>query len=190
MVVHKRKKHFKFRGHRMQGYGSHKKHRGGGSRGGRGMAGMHKHKWSYTVKYGKGIFGKHGFKPQNVAKELPAVNLRYLDENAERLLNEKLAAKYGDATRINVTKLGFGKVLGGGQLQNKLIVEAQSFSEEAKKKIEEAGGQALIAEKKKAAVKEKVGEKAGEKVEEKVAERKKEVKVKKKVVKKEAKKKK
>jgi len=149
MVVHKTRKHRKFRGHRAQGYGSHKKHRGGGSRGGRGKAGMHKHKWTYVVKYEPNHFGKYGFKrPQGSFVRMEGVNVRQLDEQAERLLQEKLATKEGEQIRIDVAKLGYDKILGGGQLRNKLIIEAKSFSEEAKRKIEEAGGQAIVVERK------------------------------------------
>jgi large subunit ribosomal protein L15 len=44
-MAKKGKKHRRFRGRRTY-HGSHKKARGGGSRGGRGQAGLHKHKWS------------------------------------------------------------------------------------------------------------------------------------------------
>lgn len=156
MVVKRERKHRKFRGHRAQGYGSHKKHRGGGSQGGKGKAGMHKHKWSYTVKYEPEHFIKYGFKrPQGSFVRMEGVNVRQLDEQTEKLLQEKLATKEGEMIRIDVAKLGYDKVLGGGQLRNKLIVEAKSFSEEAKRKIEEAGGQAIVVKKK---VEEKVVE--------------------------------
>lgn len=149
MVVHRKRKHLKFRGHRHQGYGSHKKHRGGGSQGGKGKSGRHKHKWSYVAKYAPDTFGKHGFKrPQDVVLEVSAVNIRYLDEQAEKFLQEKIATKEGDAIRIDAGKIGFDKVLGGGRIMRKLVVEAKSFSEEAKKKIEEAGGQAVVVQRK------------------------------------------
>ena len=176
MVVKRERKHRKFRGHRAQGYGSHKKHRGGGSRGGRGKAGMHKHKWSYTVKYEPDHFGKHGFKPQGTVIKIEAINLKQIDKQAEKLLQEKLAAKEGELIRIDVTKLGYGKVLGGGQLRNKLIIEARSFSEEAKRKIEEAGGQAMVVERKAKKKAEEEVKEVGKKVEEEVE--KKEVKLK------------
>ena len=157
MVVNRRKKHLKFRGHRAQGYGSHKKHRGGGSQGGKGRAGLHKHKWSYVVKYEPDAFGKFGFKrPEGTVKEVVAVNVRQLDEQIEKLLQEKFAVKEGDAIKIDVSKIGFDKVLGSGRITKKLIVEAKSFSDDAKKKIEEAGGQAIVSAKEKKAVKEEM----------------------------------
>ena len=56
-----RRKKNKLRGNRTHGKGNTKNHRGAGSKGGRGRAGSHKHKFS---KYYK-TFGKHGFVRKN-----------------------------------------------------------------------------------------------------------------------------
>jgi len=144
MVVRKRKKFKKFRGHRTYGTGSHKKARGGGSRGGRGLAGLHKHKWSYTVKYAPEHFGRHGFKrPEEMVEKIKAINLKELDQLAEKFLKEKIAEKEDDKIKIDVSKLGYKKVLGSGQINKPLIVEAKYFSKSAIKKIEQAGGKAV-----------------------------------------------
>jgi large subunit ribosomal protein L15 len=144
MVIRRKKKFRKFRGQRSYGYGSHKKHRGGGSRGGRGMAGLHKHKWSYTVKYLPEHFGKFGFKrPVKAVKEVRAINLKYLDQLADKLIKEKIAEKEDDKIKIDVSKLGYEKVLGSGKLTQPLIIEAKFFSKQAIKKIEEIGGKVI-----------------------------------------------
>jgi large subunit ribosomal protein L15 len=136
MVVRRKKKVLKFRGKRSYGYGSHKKHRGGGSRGGRGKAGMHKHKWSYTVKYDPDHFGKKGFKrPFASYKRSKAINLKQLETLAQ------------GKKKIDLKKYGYTKVLGGGMIKSKMEVVAKSFSKKAIEKIEEAGGKAVIAEK-------------------------------------------
>lgn len=136
MVVRKKRKIRKFRGKRSYGYGSHKKHRGGGSRGGRGKAGMHKHKWSYTVKYEPDHFGKRGFKrPAGAAKRVKAINLRQL---------EVLAA---GKKKLDLSKLGYNKVLGSGNISSNLEVTAEAFSKKAIEKIEAAGGKVVIFEK-------------------------------------------
>jgi len=136
MVVRKKKKVRKFRGKRSYGYGSHKKHRGGGSRGGRGKAGMHKHKWSYTVKYDAARFGKRGFKrPVAAAKKVKAINLRQVEALA------------GGKKKIDLTKLGYNKVLGSGKLSSAMEVVAEAFSKKAIEKIEAAGGKVVIFEK-------------------------------------------
>jgi large subunit ribosomal protein L15 len=144
MVVRKKRKVRKFRGKRSYGYGSHKKHRGGGSRGGRGKAGMHKHKWSHTVKYEPNRFGKRGFKvPVGAAKKVKAINLRQL---------EALAA---GKKKIDLTKLGYNKVLGAGRIQVAMEVVAETFSKKAIEKIEAVGGKVVIFEKPKKETKEK-----------------------------------
>ena len=131
MVVRKEKKHKKFRGRRTY-HGSHKKARGGGSRGGRGKAGLHKHKWSYVVKYEPEHFGKKGFTPLR-KKEVKSISLKKLDEIAREKNLEK----------VNVLELGYEKVLGEGKLSKPLTIEAKFFSKQALKKIEEAGGKAV-----------------------------------------------
>jgi large subunit ribosomal protein L15 len=144
MVVRTQRRVRKFRAHRTYGFGSHKKHRGGGSRGGRGMAGLHKHKWSYTVKYEPDHFGKSGFKrPAAVTSEIKAINLKELDKMAERLVEEKVAEKMAGKIKINVGKLGYQKVLGSGKLTKPLIIEAKHFSKGAVKRLAEAGGEAV-----------------------------------------------
>jgi len=131
MVVRREKKHRKFRGRRTY-HGSHKKARGGGSRGGRGKAGLHKHKWSYVVKYEPEHFGKKGFTPLR-KKEVKSISLKKLDEIAREKNLEK----------VNVLELGYEKVLGEGKLSKPLTIEAKFFSKQALKKIEEAGGKAV-----------------------------------------------
>lgn len=146
MVVRKNKKVLKFRGKRSYGYGSHKKHRGGGSRGGRGKAGMHKHKWSYTVKYDPDHFGKKGFKrPYAEYKRHVPINLRQLEIIANGKKN------------IDVKEFGYTKVLGNGKLSSAMEITARAFSKKAIEKIEAAGGKAVISEKPKEKV-EKVKE--------------------------------
>jgi large subunit ribosomal protein L15 len=142
MVVRRKKKFRKFRGHRSYGKGSHKKARGGGSRGGRGLAGLHKHKWSYTVKYAPDHFGKRGFK-RIVKKEIKSINLKELDKIAEKLLEEKIVSMEDGKIKIDVGKIGYEKVLGLGKISKPLIIEAKYFSKSAIKKIEEAGGKAI-----------------------------------------------
>jgi large subunit ribosomal protein L15 len=136
MVVRKKKKSGKFRGSRTHGYGSHKKHRGAGSRGGRGKAGMHKHKWSSTIKYEPDRFGKRGFKrPSATTKKVNAINVGQL---------EKVAAS---KKTLNLAEFGYDKVLGSGTISTALDVTAASFSRGAVKKIEEAGGKVTVIEK-------------------------------------------
>lgn len=133
MVIRKPAKRKWRRGHRTY-HGSHKKWRGGGSRGGRGEAGKHKHKWTYVVKYEKDHFGKHGFvRPEKISRPARTITLYQLDEIARRE-NKK---------EIDATSLGFEKVLGTGKISAGLVIKAKSFAKIARKKIEAAGGKAV-----------------------------------------------
>lgn len=134
MVVNRKKKFRKMRGSRSCGYGSHKKHRGAGSRGGRGKSGRFKHKKSWVIRYEPDYFGKKGFTvPPEVKKEIRAINLRDIDNLAKNLKK----------TEIDLNELGYDKVLSKGKLTQPLTIKAKKFVENAKKKIEEVGGKAI-----------------------------------------------
>lgn len=143
-MIRTKRKINKMRGSRTIGGGCSKKRRGAGHRGGRGMAGSHKHRWSWIVKYDPKHFGKYGFKrPLKAIKNVNPVNLSYLDEKSEQLLEQGLAIKENDVIVIDVTALGYNKVLGRGKLTKALMVKAPEFSGLAEKKIQEAGGESV-----------------------------------------------
>lgn len=121
----------KKRGSRSCGGGSHKKRRGAGHRGGRGKAGMHKHKWTWVIKYEPSHFGDRGFKIPDEAKHAyDSINVGELDELGK--------------IEVDVTEFGCEKVLGKGKVTKPINVKALSFSKSAVKKIEDAGGKAMI----------------------------------------------
>lgn len=144
-MIRKTRKIRKLRGSRTIGGGSSKKRRGAGHRGGRGNAGLHKSKWTWTVKYDPKHFGKYGFKrpPKSIFRFNP-VNIDYLDEKSEELVKQGLAQKKNDAIEIDITDLGYNKVLGKGRVNRPLIIKSPKFSSSAKQKIEEAGGEIVI----------------------------------------------
>lgn len=136
MVVRRESKHRTFRGYRTY-HGAHRKWRGGGSRGGRGEAGGHKHKWSYIVKYDPDHFGKHGFeKPRGKTK---AINLGDLEILVSKL-DKNMVETEGGKTKINLGKIGYDKLLGSGRITRPLIISVKSFSKMAEEKIKEVGG--------------------------------------------------
>lgn len=124
-----KKKKKKMRGKKTHGYGSKKKHRGKGSKGGKGMAGGLKHKKIKMMKERPDHFGKKGFKRKN-KKEVKTINLKQIDEIARKKDKKKLS--FPDR-----------KVLGMGELKNSLEIEAKKFSKNAKGKIKEAGGKII-----------------------------------------------
>lgn len=145
MTVNKRKKVSRMRGSHTHGWGAKCKHRGAGHRGGRGNAGSGKRSdckkpsnWG-DVDY----FGKHGFVSKGQREETVPVNLMYFEERLEKLVKEKLIKREGEHYIIDVSKLGFNKVLGYGKIKNKYKITSPYFSKEAKDKIKEAGGEAI-----------------------------------------------
>jgi large subunit ribosomal protein L15 len=144
-MIRRTRKIRKMRGSRTIGGGCSKKRRGAGHRGGRGNAGLHKSKWTWTVKYDPKHFGKYGFKrPQRSILKFNPVNLDYLDEKSEELVQQGLAQKNDNKIEIDVTDLGYNKVLGKGKLNRPLIIKSPKFSSSAVQKIEEAGGETVI----------------------------------------------
>ena len=131
MPVKIRKKNIRQRGSKTHGWGSMKKHRGAGNRGGRGMAGSGKRakqkKMSILKKYKGKYLGKIGFnRPQKVIKKIIAINVTDL---------KKFKTK-----ELNLIKLGYNKLLGKGSVKEKYNIIVESYSKQAKEKIEKAGG--------------------------------------------------
>jgi large subunit ribosomal protein L15 len=138
MPVNKRKKSTKMRAKTTHGYGSMKKNRGAGNRGGRGMAGTGKRadqKKIGILKFeGREYYGSYGFnRPQSQTKIPKIINLKAIDDQAIKKGNEFVfdACKYD-------------KVLGTGKITKKIKITSKAFSGLAKEKIEKAGGEAII----------------------------------------------
>ncbi|MET1100875.1 MAG: uL15 family ribosomal protein [Pyrodictiaceae archaeon] len=146
MVVRKRKKSRRLRGRtRTMGWGRIGQHRGSGSRGGFGAAGMHKHMWSWVVKYAPTWFGKHGFnRPPKLEKKVVGINVGELDESLEALVEKGLASREGDLYVVDLSKLGYNKLLGRGRVTHKIRVLVESATEEAVNKIASAGGEVVL----------------------------------------------
>ena len=131
MTIRFKSKIKKMRGSTTHGYGSKKKHRGKGSKGGRGRPGGHKHHFSYVVKYDKERFGYKGFIPAAQPKEKQKV----INVDELELLSKKLNKK-----ELNLIELGYDKLLGRGEIKSSLTVKISQVSKSAKEKIEAAGG--------------------------------------------------
>lgn len=110
-----KKKKKKQRGKRTFGRGNTKKGRGKGTKK-RNTSAKRKNK------------AKKGFTSHK--KEEKGINLRDLK-------------KYEEDGEIDVTKHGYDKVLGSGEINKPLTIKAKNFSKSAKNKIEEANGEAI-----------------------------------------------
>jgi len=130
----------KFRGSRTHGRGK-KAGRGAGLRGGRGNAGLHKHKVMHMLKFMPDHFGRHGFKrPQEMASAKITMNVGDVTENLDKFVADGFAQKKGDRTIVDLTKMGVDKLLGFGQAGGKYEIVVAESSEKAKQKVEGAGG--------------------------------------------------
>jgi large subunit ribosomal protein L15 len=130
-MPHKLRKHRKMRGSRTQGYGRIGQHRDAGSRGYR-KVGMHKHRWSLACNMDTLYFGKHGFhSPQSIHRIENTLNLIKLEELAQ-----------GQKT-LNLTEMGYTKLLGTGKITRALTVTVPACSEKAIEKIKAAGGEVI-----------------------------------------------
>ncbi|MBP2133149.1 large subunit ribosomal protein L15 [Methanomicrobium sp. W14] len=141
MPVNKRSK---YRGSRTCGGGTHKNRRGAGNRGGIGRAGHRDHRFSHFLLLGEVHNGKHGFVNQNGIK-CKAIDIGSLDQILEKLVADGCATLDNDVFVVNAEQIGINKILGGGKVNHKINITAEAFSETAKAKIEEMGGQALTA---------------------------------------------
>ena len=138
----KRDKRSRLRGLRTCGRGSRKKGRGSGQRGGVGMAGTGKKSAQKLVwlkkYYPDGYLGKHGFKsvPQRMQRKFLSINIGDIDRRLKAFEREGLLK----GKELNLE--GY-KVLGEGELKEKLTITAEKFSRSAKEKIEKAGGKSV-----------------------------------------------
>ena len=137
-MPHKLRKTRKMRGSRTHGYGRVGQHRDAGSKGQR-KVGRHKHLWSYVTAHEPDYFGKKGFtSPQSLKRRENPINIKQLNE---------LVAKTPDETnemQINLTQMGYTKLLGAGKLTKPLIITVSSYSKTAAEKVKKAGGQILV----------------------------------------------
>lgn len=117
-MPHKLRKIRKFRGTRTVGYGRIGQHRDSGSKGNR-KVGRHKHLWSKIVTTEPNYFGKHGFtSPQSKHRVENTINLHKLDQMAK-------------TSEINLTELGYTKLLGTGKITRALTIQVPSASKTA-----------------------------------------------------------
>jgi large subunit ribosomal protein L15 len=140
-MKHRKKKNIRFRGSKTHGWGAKKKHRGAGHRGGHGRSGSGKRgdqkKPSYW-KYEKP--GKVGFTSKSRTLSLP-ITLQYIQDHKDTLPIDSHA-------NLDLTQLGFHKLLATGKISTKLNIIIPFATERAIAKIKKAGGSVTTSEKK------------------------------------------
>ncbi len=143
MKTHKRRKSSRKHGRRMatHGGGARKKSKGSGHRGGKGMAGSGKRadhkKTLITARFGHNYFGKQGVTSRGTKRDKrKRINIGRIETGLE---------KYGKKTsRGYEIDLKDFKILGTGEIKNKLIIRAKEASKSAIEKVAKAGGEIIL----------------------------------------------
>jgi len=143
----KNRKSRKYRGSRTCGGGNAKMRRGAGHRGGRGNAGIKKHNKTWYLTHDPSALVSKGPGRPDVPRRIPrAINIGKLEEEVVELLSSGKAKRTDRGIILNLTSIGYDKLLGGGLARNPWVITAEAWSEVASRKIEEAGGQLLTPE--------------------------------------------
>jgi len=96
------------------------------------MAGLHKHKWSFMVKYAPDHFGSNRWHPPHPTNTEKWLNVYDLD----RMSNANLSLDLG--------AMGYDKLLGQGTVSKALSVKVPRASASAVEKIKAAGGNITV----------------------------------------------
>jgi large subunit ribosomal protein L15 len=133
----------KLRGSRTHGRG--KKHgRGHGDRGGRGNAGLHKHKFKWMIKYDPDHFGAYGFVRHAATRKAKLfVNVGDLEDRLPEFSLKGAVHRKDEGYKVDLTMIGIDKLLGAGRANLPLEVIVAEATESAKVKVEAAGGKVI-----------------------------------------------
>ena len=142
MVINKRKKNSRLRGSWTHGWGEKKKHRGAGHRGGKGNAGSGKRGDAKKPRVwsNKDYFGKRGFIKKNVKTFVNVLNIKVLESSIPKWISDKKIEEKSGVYVINLTNLGYNKLLGTGTPTKKMEITVSFASTKAMEKIKNAGG--------------------------------------------------
>lgn len=130
------------RGSRYCGWGQIGQHRQSGSRGGTGGAGKHKHLWIRTVIEEPEHFGHDSTKSMRQNRLTRWINLRDINDLVSRFGSTDEHGK----PMLDLRSMGYNKLLGGGTLQEPIVIKVAKVSATAKQKIELAGGEIVLNE--------------------------------------------
>lgn len=144
-MMNKRSKNSRQRASHTHGWGAKKKHRGKGNKGGAGMAGTGKRadQKKPNIWKNKKYFGKHGFKVHAVTQG-PSISVRSLQAELPRLITREKASEAKGAYTVDLSALGYAKLIATGSVTVPINVTAQKATARAVEKIEAAGGKVTL----------------------------------------------
>lgn len=128
----------KFRGGRNHGWGQIGQHRSSGHKGGLGQSGMHKHHFIKMLLTDPNHFGHDSTHPPHPNLVKKWISVRDLDS-----FFAKFGKQEGEKKIIDLTELGYDKLLGGGTTKNAYTIKVEKFSASAEEKVKQAGGEVL-----------------------------------------------
>ncbi len=134
-----KKRSRKFRGLRRHGHGM-KGRRGKGLRGGKGMAGLCKHRYIWMVKYAPDHWGNYGFTSHHPKKEIKAINLREIEERLPEFIEKGFAREEDGEIFVDLTAAGYNKLLGNGRITRPMKIKVEYASAKAIEKLKSLGG--------------------------------------------------
>lgn len=126
----------KYRGSRHCGWGQIAQHRASGHKGGLGQSGLHKHHFIRMLMTDPKHFGHDSTHPPHPNLVRKWASVRDLDD-----IFAKFGKQEGGKKLIDLTELGYDKLLGGGQTKNAYVVKVEKFSASAEEKIKQSGGE-------------------------------------------------
>lgn len=140
----KKKKSRKQRASTYHGWGrGQAHHKGAGNRGGRGRAGTGKRADAKKPSFWKEPTGKQGFTSKN-RKKINAINLEEIKFNMILWIEKGFAAKSANTYQIDLKKAGYDKLLGTGEVKEKLFITTDFASKNAIEKVNTAGGEVKV----------------------------------------------
>jgi large subunit ribosomal protein L15 len=126
----------KYRGGRHCGWGQIGQHRSSGHKGGLGQSGLHKHHFIRMLMTDPKHFGHDSTHPPHPNLVRKWTSVRDLDD-----IYAKFGKQEGGKKLIDLTELGYEKLLGGGQTTNAYVVKVEKFSASAEEKVKQSGGE-------------------------------------------------
>ncbi|HEU5221537.1 MAG TPA: uL15 family ribosomal protein [Candidatus Nitrosotalea sp.] len=126
----------KYRGSRHCGWGQIGQHRASGHKGGLGQSGLHKHHFIRMLMTDPKHFGHDSTHPPHPNLVRKWASVRDLDD-----IFAKFGKQEGGKKLIDLTELGYDKLLGGGQTENAYVVKVEKFSASAEEKVKQSGGE-------------------------------------------------
>lgn len=149
MTSFRRKKNTRQRASTTHGYGSMKKNRGAGNRGGRGNAGSGKkgdaRKPYFRVKKNFEL-GKNGF--GKIITRVRSINIADLHDKTTTLLESGIMQKKNDVYKIDLSDIKVDKLLASGKPGLKYEITVKQASVSAVEKIKKNGGNVKVLDKK------------------------------------------